>query len=379
MSTILDQFQQAQLAEAAYADFLKPNITIEQALRNEGFSESQATAFVAHWKVVDQYPAPLTILGVEIGSGFSGTLFQRIDDDPISGAKAGEYSFAVRGTAGATDLVADASDVLTDGIALDQVVDMYNYWQRLTKTNYQVAMLDTLSIETAALSAAYLLNPVAGLAYELSLRARADIVIDYPSRTVRTIHFDLITRTDGLGLPVATVDVAGHSLGGHLAMVFSRLFHSATAQATAVNGAGFGANINVNNLLAMLGGAATFDASKITNAVGSAAMNLVSQDWLFLQQPAGRQEIYTEAWLPGSGTMLGHGSGQMTDSLAVYNLLATLDSSLNTDPNGLVKITGILKAASNIAENSLESTISALGKLFSVPGTTFTSNEFDRK
>src|SRR5581483_5690896 len=73
----------------------------------------------------------------------------------------------------------------------------------------------------------------------------------------------------------------------------------------------------------------------------------------------------------------GHASSQMTDSLAVYNLFATIDSSLNNDPSALSTIKKILEAASNVAANTLESVVSDLSKLFFMPAVTFTSNEFD--
>ncbi len=80
MSAIQVLFQQAQLAEAAYANFSgmsasTPTGAIENALIAEKFSPAQAATFVSQWRVVDQYTAPFT-LGV-IGTGFSGTLFQR--------------------------------------------------------------------------------------------------------------------------------------------------------------------------------------------------------------------------------------------------------------------------------------------------------------
>ena len=76
MSTTQDLFWQAQLAEATYADFLKPNTSPEQALRAEGFSQSQAAAFVTHWSVVDQYDN--SKLGGLIGTGFSATVFKSL-------------------------------------------------------------------------------------------------------------------------------------------------------------------------------------------------------------------------------------------------------------------------------------------------------------
>lgn len=272
MNTIQDLFQQAQLAEAAYANFAAHPGDPQAALQDQGnnmhFSESQATAFVAQWAVVDQLP--------DTSSGFSGTLFQ----DKATG----QYTFSLRGTAGGTDLAADVGDVFLDGIALDQVVDMYNYWQSLTHVGvYQAVQLNTLAAETAALQAAYLVSPAAGLAYEATLRANGNI-IDNPSHTVRTIQTVASSQLSDAGLQTGTgqlpetavVNVDGHSLGGHLAMAFSRLFPSATNSVVAVNGAGFNlADTNVDALFTALGGAPGFDTSKMTNVVGSAAMNVV--------------------------------------------------------------------------------------------------------
>ena len=384
MNTIQNLFQQAQLAEAAYANFFDTagnlqtdRVSVLTALEKNNFSETQAAAFVAQWRVVDQYTAPSGLFGLTDGTGFSATLFQN--------TTTGQYTFSLRGTqVGIADLSADIGDIVDDGIALDQIVDMYNYWQSLTHSgSYEAVQLNTLMTETAALQAAYLASPAAGMAYEDTLRAEG-LIVDYPTRTVRSVQcIDSTELSDprlrygsGILANTAAVDVAGHSLGGHLAMAFSRLFPSVTNSVVAVNGAGFNfSNSNVNALFSALSGAIAFDASKITNVVGSAGLNFVSQDWLFLQQPAGRNEIYTESYLPD--TTFGHASSQMTDSLAVYNLFATIDSSLNNDPSALSTIKKILEAASNVAANTLESVVSDLSKLFFMPAVTFTSNEFD--
>ncbi len=205
MNTIQNLFEQGQLAEAAYAKFLLFPNNPKGALEDEGFSATQATEFLKHWTVVSHQP--------DTANGFSATLFQRNDDDPLSGARAGDYVLAIRGStpnSAGVDFRADGGDIFVDGIVLDQLVDTYNYWQRLTSTTYHAATLDTLSTETTALAAAYLVSPAAGLAYEATLRARSDIVIDYPSRAVRTIHFEAAARTDGLGQSITAVDVTGH-------------------------------------------------------------------------------------------------------------------------------------------------------------------------
>jgi len=103
MSTIQDLFQQAQLTEAAYANFWNTttNSTITDpelvtaALIASGFSSdpnnpaqsAQATAFVTQWRVVDQQP--------NTASGFSATVFEKLD---ASGTGTGQYTFAVRGS-----------------------------------------------------------------------------------------------------------------------------------------------------------------------------------------------------------------------------------------------------------------------------------------
>ena len=78
MSAIQELFQQAELAEAAYADFSADRLPLD-ALQDEnnggGFSKTQAEAFDKEWRVIDQYTAPST-LGLT-GSGFSATVFQK--------------------------------------------------------------------------------------------------------------------------------------------------------------------------------------------------------------------------------------------------------------------------------------------------------------
>lgn len=94
MNTIQNLFQQAQLAEAAYAILwdstlnqpITANDKVITALKAEGFSEAQAADFVTHWRVVSQQPDT-------VPNGFSATVFQNIDT--------GQYSLSIRGSTGA--------------------------------------------------------------------------------------------------------------------------------------------------------------------------------------------------------------------------------------------------------------------------------------
>lgn len=76
MSITTSLFDQALLAEAAYADFSDPLKTKLQALKDAGFSETQATEFVNNWRVVHHQQ--------NLTSGFSATLFEYIGNDPNS-------------------------------------------------------------------------------------------------------------------------------------------------------------------------------------------------------------------------------------------------------------------------------------------------------
>ncbi len=112
----------ASLSEASYVlfDELNRNFSdkaVEDALKDsdlEGrFSATQAEEFVKHWQVVDHQGNTL--------SGFSATLFKNKDT--------GKFVYACRGTEGVVSLdlwSADAGDIVADGLALKQIVDMYN-------------------------------------------------------------------------------------------------------------------------------------------------------------------------------------------------------------------------------------------------------------
>jgi hypothetical protein len=63
-----------------------------------------------------------------------------------------------------------------------------------------------------------------------------------------------------------------------------------------------------------------------------------------------------------------HSIVDLTDSLAVYNLFATLDASLNTDASGISIIGGFIEASTYITEQSLETTIDMLSEVMGVTG-----------
>ena len=233
MSSIQDLFQQAQLAEAAYSNFIANSGNPELALTTgDGeFSAAQAAAFVAQWRVVDQYIAP--IFPNPTGSGFSATVFYNKTTE--------QYAFAIRGTEQSkmSDLSADVFGIGAKGIALQQALDLYNYHKSLdTQVGqaYQAAYLKADLAETALLAplwSAAQLTQVGLTAYNVYRTGLESCGFWVDGATVSALALGSSTTVAGGGLEFgrrsastgldANYDVVGHSLGGHLAMVLGRL------------------------------------------------------------------------------------------------------------------------------------------------------------
>lgn len=137
------------------------------------FTELQAKEFLENWEVVAQQR--------NTGTGFSGTLFRRIKNDPITGAQAGELVMSFRSTefiddAARDNQVTNVLEIKAFGWAFGQIGDMKKW-------------------------------------------------------------------VDGLyedGKITAPLTVTGYSLGGHLATAFNELYSSRVNATYTFNGAGVG-------------------------------------------------------------------------------------------------------------------------------------------
>ncbi|MBI4694392.1 MAG: FG-GAP repeat protein [Gammaproteobacteria bacterium] len=342
-------YERVTLADASYANLA--NYTAERSvivasLQERGFAKSEAESLLAHWTVFHSQP--------DMASGFSATLFQ-------SNADVGDFVLALRGTQGLVDIVdADVADIVADGLAIKQIVDLYNYWQRLTAPkdgSYRIAELAVMPMPAYVPGMVQPPLPIG-------------CVRDFPSGLAYRLEFHEAPSSDGLGVTASKIhslSVTGHSLGGHLAVAFARLFADRNPIIYTENGAGFRLVPNVDRLLDGLAGRVTdFDTTRILNVYGSAGPQFISQDTvLMLTQYGERIEIFTEEMKDA----LGHGIAQMTQAAGVMDLLFELGSNLGaaTARTAVAGASALFEAASLVPGFSTEAVANALGKAL-LPG-----------
>ena len=216
--TIKSYFENAQLSQAAYAFLNKelmstPSDFIDALRVDNNFSEAQATQFVNQYSIIhDQQNTP---------NGFSATLFKDQSD---------VYTLAIRGTepTSFTDIVlTDFGDIGGDGIALKQAVDLFNYYQKLTTDiNSQAMQLEPYE---------GIFAPPAGTPVQVISTGNG------PAALPRYRYLKVIDSVDGLGEipPDAKINVTGHSLGGHLALILARLDPNHINEVYTYNAPGF--------------------------------------------------------------------------------------------------------------------------------------------
>ncbi|TAH10948.1 MAG: hypothetical protein EAZ11_10750 [Curvibacter sp.] len=164
-------------------------------------TQPQAGFLAANFTVLDSVEKPHPL-----GSGFDATIWQINAGSELAGPNnenAGKVYVSMRGTQGAEDIADDVALAAT-GVPISQIVDMCNWWLRISTASGQQAMQiryqkpGEIDLETGALTQSY--------------------------------GYKLAARVAGADLVLASSNVAGvngHSLGGYLATAFTRLFGGA--------------------------------------------------------------------------------------------------------------------------------------------------------
>ena len=246
-----DIFNYAALARSSYADLSKIRkkddserilSAIKDYDKSEEFAKQIADKYdvLAHYKDRDDHGinpigSILSIFNSE--SGFSGTLFRD------KGTQ--EYVMAFKGTDGAKDLwITDVADIVSNGAAHNQIIDMYNFWQQIKHSGqesyYEAAYLDgnnPLNHQFQLINSNRLLPDKAKKAALILTKIKAvnegyyvadGGIYKVAFRPSNEIYKDERKFTYKEKIDVSKMTVAGHSLGGHLAAIFSRLFPEAS-------------------------------------------------------------------------------------------------------------------------------------------------------
>lgn len=343
MAITHSQSEQARLASAAFARNLfkgAPLAFIQQALVDGGMSFAQAERFATDYAVLHQFDDLH-------GTGFSATVFERegVKYLAIRGLEPLGLNFA----SGIDWVETGYEDIVKEGIAAVQGVALLNYIQRLCAPE------------------------------------DADDVVQYTYSPLTKAFGISSTAAKGLGVLTGTspITVTGHSAGGHLAVIMSRLAPSLVSSVYTFNAPGFN-SVTPGNLFPLLSdgffaGLVGTGAVPVTGPIGGAwnpgVMNhlvVEGEPFHVVGDMPGEQVVVfsegaTQAVIPTLGQIRdAHSIAHITDALAIYSLFAQIRPSLDSVA-GFGLITAFLEAASNRHQASVEISLDALRRLFRDP------------
>ena len=305
--------QNAEIALAAYANLTSASLASDsqnQALKGAGMATAQASAFASN------YVAALPTYH-DSSSDLDVTVFKD---------SAGSLTLGIRGTLPGHDLLVTDAQIAAFGLAYDQVVALYNWWQRVsTPPNTWVPQ------------------------YQLSLASGSSQAINVNGLWLEPAPWVMSTGELVSALaadPDHRIDVTGHSLGGHLAMAFAALFPDAVNQVVTFDAPGFGSSTANQAFFTALGG--TLPTDSLTTH-GNSILNVVADEASLGQAPWSAIAGYRSR--PGDDIDIAienqwqsdepqpepitsganHSIKMLADSLAVYNTLALLDPNLTPE------------------------------------------------
>ena len=340
----------AQLTQATYAYFSAFDYKNSDGLKGKIVQESGDPSLGANFTVeeanlfADRYELLHQSDNAD-PDGFSASLFRD--------KSTGRLVLSFRGTEpfGAQivkDLFMADLRIGTDGYASPQAIAMYRYIKQLTTPAGQAVQYS--AAEIAGLKAIYLDR--ADTATELATRGLAWSSVESGLAADKGIDAG---QGAGALIPAgAALDFTGHSLGGHLAILASRLFPGLASQVVTLNAPGF------------------FPQSE-------AVLDLFSPDWattsILRMEAAGDAVSEIGSVYPGTRVLIGqenepgasaslgtnHDKVNSADGLALTELMGKLDTRIAADAR-LAK--AFLDAAAVAPKQSYETLLDGLRRLF---------------
>lgn len=352
----------ASIALAAYADLGPGGLASQDAqLKQAGFASAQSTRFADLFTVVvPTYHDLASDLDVTVFNDASGNL-----------------TLGIRGTLPGHDLTITDAQIAAYGAGYDQIVALYNWWQKVSAPAGQLVGQFALVEYPNANATQQPANAVKLYQTSMAFGGQSMYLVVAPS-IASTGELTAALAAD----PDHKIDVTGHSLGAHLSWAFSTLFSSSVGQAVGFDTPGFIDSATNRQFFAALGGTVPTPANsaKFTSvvadeaALGSKPFNAISG---VHSQPANVLSIAIEnQWLsdePIPEGVINHSMKMLADSLAVFNLLATLDPSLSTSRYKL-----LLNGAASGTAASYERLVDAAEALFAINQTSLPAGNDQR-
>jgi trimeric autotransporter adhesin len=319
MNTIRDAYWNALLADATYA--FKVNRGATSGTNLIGLLEDRMTTPVA------QYIAANFTLVTHIetddttSSGFDASVWRRSD---------GKLYVSMQGTSGLQDFLTDFKLAIA-GNAGQQVIDMVNWWFRITTPVGQMARQVGHVLDTQT----GFINPASDVAGQ-----------------------GLVSAADLAG----GIEVNGHSLGGYLATAFTRLLgaQAHVSHTSTFNSAGFalGSETAFAALTRAIGpgyGLGRWPGNtEQTNYFAKNGINVTTNS-LWFSQIGRRVQLFNEKDVTQVGN---HYMYKLTDSLALATAMEKLDTRMTAQAAG-----ALFDAGSNSMAASLEGVLDGLRKL----------------
>ena len=364
----------AEIAMAAYGQFNAIGTPRSEDLTTlngdtRGFAQSQAVRFASRFTVGVPTFNDATSTGGSGRTSFDVTVFV----GKIQNVNLEKVFISLRGTGQQLDApqpndILEVVEIGAQRAAADQIVAMYNWWQRVStlgRTNlaqYQIVQLGLA--EKAPPGAVYL--PAPFLANPAGILVR-DYLVRIADASSTGEVATLLAATPG-----SKVALSGSSLGGHLAMAFAGLFPQIVDSATAFNSPGFPTNSFVQGLFTGLGGSVPAVGNPlITNVVSREANNAGIQLNVIAGYPFGNYPGLSLT-IPIEDQFFGdvpdpkphsynHDQRQVTDALTVYDMLQRLDGSLT-----LKSFDSLLRASAQGENRSLENLVDTVESFFGI-------------
>jgi len=326
--TVEELFYHAMLAQASYEYFnegdAKPG-DLESSLKankKNFMNEKKRDLLIENFDLLNHtQDAFLT--------GFSASIFKNKNTN--------EINFASRGSAGVLDfLVADGFGIAVTGVPQDQVIDLYNYVQRLK-------------------------TPKNGTYNYVKRTPFRDYKLFFGKASDGADHEDWFTSNN--------VNGAGHSLGGNLTAAFGRLFNDYAKDSYTINSAGtagplasfFAARnpliMDENEFYQQIGGANTYQGNynSISDMYSEDGIEMTTSDATFTQL-GGNNRIPVNIEFPGN--VASHFGEYIVDSLGVAWSFSQLDPSFD-----LTKHSALMDAAHVDESQHLDTLINGMHEI----------------